>query len=410
MKSLQRAPGWSVVLAEGSPSERYGAQGRSGRGELGAALDALLQLPFVPERLPRGLGRLVLRGISSVLGRCYRHWHRDALDPFWREALDGLAAGLGLSKSQVYGLNAIELESSHFGFTPGCSSLGFAGSQTESGRPKLAYNHDFPPAFRPFAMIRRSDPTHGLRSLALTYPVLLGAVAGVNEAGLAVSLNHAFAADIRRRKPGRFLTMLLQECLERARSTQEAVDTVLRTETLSGGILTFVDASGDRAAIEISATRKSVRRPERNEVLWSVNQYFSKEMPAVEVPVGSLSRGVISGVDIHACNVSRSARLPRLLTRDKYGDRDIVNISSDHDGSSGNSLTVCRHDDPLSETLFNAILDPTTRTIDVCRGNPCRNRRETFHLTGEPSAVRSGARPSRSQGSTQRHGASSQSG
>ena len=371
---------------EGTPRERGEQQGEHARSLVGPAIAALATLPLFPGWMPAGARRGLVEAASAVAGRVYLARHRRLLDSrlggrnlAW---LSGMAATSGRAMHQLYGLNAFELESAHLGFSYGCTSLGLAGRHTTDGRPRLVYNHDFPPAFGPFLRVRRSRPREGLRSLALTYPTLVGAVAGVNEAGLALSYNQAYATDLSRSTPATFVTMVLQECLDRCRTVAEALEHVLATPVTNGAMVTLVDASGDRAVVEVSAGLRLVRRERDERILYSFNKYRLEETSAVEVPVGAVTTGIAAGYDVHRCNLTREKRFLE-MDQAPRDDAALFALMADHDDGLGNEDSICRHDDPMSETILSAILDPTAGTIGAIFGRACEGEPVTFALGDE---------------------------
>ncbi len=385
-----------ILDTAGDAEERAHQQGLALRPLLRDVTSALCALPFAPRWIPDPVLRAMVPGAIGLLGCAWLGWHRGHLASVGGgghlRSIRAAAAAAGVSAARLYGMNAVEVESSAFGFTMGCTSIALDAARTTSGHARLGYNHDFPPALGRFLRLRRSRPTDAFASVALAYAPLLGAVAGVNEHGLALTLNHAFATDVRRRAPGLFLTLLLQECLDRCRDVDEAARRIRDARVPSGGILTLVDAAGRAAAIERSATRAVERRPSPTRALASFNKYRAAVMEAVEIPLGARATGVFDGYDVHACNVSRARRFDDLVRRRgtdaRWSDDDLTAVLGDHDGGHGDSLTICRHRDPLSETLASAVFLPETRAVRVRRGNACGGGvDEIAVLSGERPAL-----------------------
>jgi len=383
---------WMEV--EGSARQRGEMQGAEARSLVRPALDALAGLPLFPRWLPMGSRRAMVAAASGIAGGLYLERHRQLLaarlggrNLAW---LEGMAATSGTAARTLYGINAFELESAHLGFSYGCTSLGLGGRHCADGRARLVYNHDFPPAFEPFLRIRRSRPRDGIASLALTYPTLVGAMAGLNEAGLAISYNQAYATDLTRRRPATFVTMVLQECLDRCGSVAEALDHILATPVTNGAMLTLVDRSGDRAVVEVSAGLRLVRREREQRVLYTFNKYRLEETSAVEIPVGAVTTGIAAGYDVHRCNLTRERRLLELdFFAEARNDEALLSLMADHDGGTGDEDTICRHSDPLSETIVSAILCPEAGTIRAVFGKPCSGlSATTFSWEGPSSASR----------------------
>ena len=369
---------------EGTAAERGKQQGAAARDQIGPSFEALAALPLFPRWLAAGARRWLVETASDAVGRYYLRRHRELLRARLAgrnlDWLEGMALGSGAPAHQLYGLNAFELESAHLGFSYGCTSLGLAGSHTTDGRVRLVYNHDFPPPFSRFLRIRRSRPSEGLASLAVTYPTLVGAVAGLNEAGLAMSYNQAYATDLARRPPATFVTMVLQECLDRCRSVGEALEHILATPVTNGAMLTLVDTAGDRAVVEMSAGLRLVRREREDRILYTFNKYRLAETSAVEVPVGAVTTGIAAGYDVHRCNLTRERRFLEMDQTRPRDDAALFALMADHDGGRGDEDTICRHDDPMSETILSAILDPGAGTIRAIFGRACTGEPTTFGL------------------------------
>ncbi len=108
-----------------------------------------------------------------------------------------------------------------------------------------------PDAHTPW-MLRRSRPEIGFQSLDLTLPWLPGAVAGVNECGVAAVLAP-------RPDPG-VASLLVQEVLQRFGELDSALDWCLKRPAWGGGLLMLCDAAGELAAVELVGKRRLVHR------------------------------------------------------------------------------------------------------------------------------------------------------
>jgi hypothetical protein len=274
----------------------------------------------------------------------------------------------------------------------GCTAVAISPRATDTGAAQIAYNHDFPPRFGRYNFARRNHASDGYASIALAYPIMIGSLAGVNERGLAVTLNHAFSTDYSG-KPGLLLTTLVQDCLDRCRTVGEAIELFEKTPITNGAILTFADESGERAAVERSCHKSRVRRTDST-VLVSFNKYRHPDMESVEVPVGAVSVGLIPGIPLHESNLRRQARWDDLIPSNpaRVGEDDVRRLMGDHEGGRGDSNTICRHGDELSETLWGALIDTKRRTIRVVFGHACSGPYVEHGIDGivqgEASAVR----------------------
>jgi hypothetical protein len=373
-----------VLDVQGGAEERGLAQGSAFRRWLATGIEALRSLPLAPSWLPARVHALAVRAALGGLGRYYLARHRGLLEE--RDGrgsgelamLRGLASGLGTAPSLVYGFNAFEIESAAPGHRLpglGCTALALGERHTAWGAPALVYNHDFPPSFAASLFVRRSSPALGHRSLSIAYPTLVGAIAGVNERGLAVSVNQAFGTDVRRSRPALFVTMLVAACLEKCANVEEAVSEVARTPVTNGALVTLVDAAGGRAVMELSGTRRLVRREPDERILHAFNKYRLPEMERLEVPIGAVTTGLAGGIDLHAANLSRERRYRAIVRHDHPHTRDDIRaLMGDHDRGAGDMGTLCAHGGAINETILSAILEPRARAMHVLFGRACEGR------------------------------------
>ncbi len=374
------------LRVEGDAYERGLQQAQAfGRKALNDARSALGRLSVFPGRVPQWMRAPLAWSLHGTFGRLYHLRHAPLLREHqggkFRRGLEGLAEGFGEPDWRMYGFAAFEAEASRFHYTLGCTSMAFAADATACGRPLLAYNHDFPPSFATFPFVRECVPDEGLPSVVVTYPPMLGAICGVNAAGLAVSLNHAWV----RRQPMQAalpISMLVQDVLDRCTSVEEAIAAARCVKVPNGSMMTLVDARGDRAAVELTPQGAFVRRS-RNPVLHTFNAYQTDGARRLEVPVGAICIAPVAGLDIHAANLARQARWEELGAAHRRGwtAEDIDALMGDH-GSDGKGCanTICRHDDDASITLLTARVDPVARTLVAGLGHACDARLRVFDV------------------------------
>lgn len=383
-----------LLRVEGDAYERGLQQARAcGAEAVTRARAALGQLSALPPRLPRFLRAPLAWGLLGTFGRLHHQRHGTTLKTHaggkFQRALEGLARGFDLPVWRMYGFAGFEIEASRFRYTLGCSSLAFAADATACGHPLLAYNHDFPPSFAPFPLVRESVPDDGFASVAITYATMPGAICGVNAAGLGVSLNHAWVRKLGS-APALPISMLVQDVLDRCASVEEAIAAARAVPVPNGSMMTVVDAAGDRAAIELTPAGAFVRRT-RHPVLHTFNAYQTDGARRLEVPIGAIGVGPIAGMDIHAPNLSRQARFDALgaVSRRGWTLGDIDALMGDHgEQGRGDGGTICRHDDAAAITLLTARVDPVERTLRAGLGLACEAKLRTF---GVPAALRSAA-------------------
>lgn len=383
-----------LLTVTGDAAERAYQQGVACRNQMTPAASSIGSLVVGPEWVGQRRHERWCSAALAAAGGYYLVRHRPALTrhaggKYWR-AQRSLAQGAAVSRPFMFGLGAVpELVGAQMGYTLGCTALALSPSITSSGGAQIVYNHDFPPRFGRYNFVRRNHPTDGYRSVCLTYPIMVGCLAGVNERGLALTLNHAFATDYHGHA-GILLSTLVQDCLDRCATVHEAVDLFTHAPVTNGAILTFADASGDRAAVERSCAASRTRRTDES-VLASFNKYRHPDMEKHEVPLGAVSSGLMSGIPLHESNVTRQRRYDELhpCPPTALDEAAIQRMMSDHDGRAGDSNTICRHGDELSETLWGAILDTQARTLRVVFGHTCSGPYVTYGIEAFSPASRS---------------------
>ena len=123
----------------------------------------------------------------------------------------------------------------------------------------VAKNFDSIPLVQPFFILRECRPRNGFRSLEFTVAPMVGAADGVNEKGLCITLDYAFATDAG--SPAPLITMVIAEALAKCASVNEAAAFIVRQPRWGAGMLMLADASGDLASVELTNTRSAIRRP-----------------------------------------------------------------------------------------------------------------------------------------------------
>lgn len=372
-----------LLVVKGSAFDRNYQQGRAFRHLLPKIIQAAASIPMFPSWLQSRIPQFIYRILIERGGKNFLVLHRpllenhsgvNLLDGVW-----GLAEGFGVSLATIYGLNSLEIISSKLPYTLGCSSLAFSARQTGRG-PLIAYNHDFPEALGNFLFVRQTLPQKGYASLNLTYPPLLGSIGGINERGLAVSLNHAYVTNVSDGS-ALLITLLVQQCLERCKNVLEALALIKKTPVPNGSMMTLLDGAGHRAVVELSPTKKIVRWGVGTELLVTFNKYKIPQMAAVEVPVGAIGRGPFAGHLIHEHSFKREERFAKIFKpKKKYAERHIHKLLSDHAQGRGGFGTICRHDPLTASTLCSVLFHPKEKNLQVIFGNPCKGKYKSYAL------------------------------
>jgi hypothetical protein len=374
----------------GSPIEMGRQQGEALRHAIADSRKTFLSLErfqlLRPRWVPMPMFEFMTRQKARTLVEppMRQHYPSQAL------YFDGLARGSGLGLGHLLLLASAELLLSKIEYTaapvPGACSA--AAVRTPEGLV-LHKNFDYPEAIRPYYLIRGCAPDQGYSTLEMTVAPLAGSVDGVNERGLAVIYDYAFCTDrVLHAVP---LTIVLNEMLRTCTTVNEALDFLSKRPRAGGALLMIADATESAASVELSNSRMSVRRLERDQpALTHSNHYQIPELQEVEIPRDAVysenNVKPLRGKRVHESSFARGARLEELFQKSMSAD-DVWKRMSDHNGGSGNENTVCRHGEYWETTCAIQIF-PAKGLMRFAWGKPCETKPSAVELR-EASAVTS---------------------
>ncbi len=266
------------------------------------------------------------------------------------------------------------------GLQAGCSAIAVTGPASVDGNARVMHNFDHVPVVQRFFIVRRSNPAGKLRSVEFTFAPLLGAVDGVNEAGLGVTCNYAYVADQLSAAPT--ITMLIARVLAEATSVSEAVQLIANQPRAGGGLLMLADAHGDVRSLEVSNSRVEARSAEEG-FLFHTNRLQCGAMSALEIGADAeydhRAPRLLRGRRIHeSADLRAEAIQSAVAGRFPLSLDDIHQILSGHaHGDSCNS--VCMHGDYWSTTACTQLL-PKERKIRVAFENTCQATLQEFEV------------------------------
>lgn len=361
----------AVHRFRGSPMEMGRQQGETLRHSIAASRRTLLSLERFQMLCPRWVPMPMFEFMSRQKARklveppLRQHYVNQAL------YYDGLARGSGVGLGNLLLLTSAEILLSRIDFAAACSA---AAVRTPDGIV-LHKNFDYPEPIRPYYFVRSCAPDQGFATLEFTVAPLAGAVDGVNERGLGVTYDYAFCTDpIRHNVP---LSIAINEMLRSCATLNEALDFLSKRPRSGGALLMIADASGAAASVELSNTRLSVRRLERDRAaLTHTNHYQIPELQEIEIPRDAVYSDhnveALRGRKVHESSFMRGARLERLFPEPVDAD-EVWKRMSDHNGTAGNDNTVCRHGDYWQTTAAVQVI-PAKGIIRFADGKPCENR------------------------------------
>lgn len=241
-----------------------------------------------------------------------------------------------------------------------CTGFMAGPGATTNGHWLLARNFDFEGgvAFDRDKVLRVHRSTGGRSYLSIGFAGMIGAVSGVNDAGIAVAINASGSSEPPR--PGTPMTLILREILETATTLDDA-ERILRERTgfVSENVL-VVDADHDRAAL-FEVTPRQVERIDVDGSLGVANHFRSpafRDDPTNQHRLATSTTG------------ARQARMDELLARHD-GELDLevaLDLLTDRQGKGDAALPAGhRHALDAHIATHGVAIDATTRTVRVSR-------------------------------------------
>ncbi|MEZ6067160.1 MAG: C45 family peptidase [Planctomycetaceae bacterium] len=382
------SPAIDVVLTD-SPFEQGLQQGRGFADRIGAAGDVVKRLEAFDLLRPGWMPRVVFAWLARR--KAYRGL-REVLPvaaPAQWERLRGIAEGSGVPLDHVCLLNALEpvlsdlTNSVTHGLNAGCSAIAVGADRTTARGPVVAHNFDYLPIIQPFYVLRDERPAEGLRSLVFSVAPLAGVVDGINEAGLAVSYNYAYATD--GGEPAVPLSMRLQEMLARCRNVGAAVAFLTSQPRWGGGLLMLADAEGAIVSLELTHRHHAVREGRPNAILTHSNRFCCGPTTEHEIDAeavyGSNSPAALRSQPVHRSSNRRNARLRELTEAAASLDLPgIATLMSDHGPDNAASAdTICMHSSYWHTTATLQLL-PAERRMRVAYAPTCAAKYVDFTI------------------------------
>jgi hypothetical protein len=244
---------WEVALS-GTPEELGAHQVALLRSEMLANESALWNEldNLVPSAVARFLifdiARLRFRNVDRLLSDRHRREIAAAASTF---APDPYSERIPSYQRMVY-LHSLYDVSLSFEHSPliGCTSFALDGEATEGGHSILARTFDFEAGeiFDTHKAVFLVHENGRVPYASVAWPGLIGAVTGMNEAGLALVVHGGRAREARNR--GEPLVHTMRDVLGEAHTTEEALRALAAREPMVSHIVMLVDAAGDFAVVE----------------------------------------------------------------------------------------------------------------------------------------------------------------
>jgi hypothetical protein len=226
-------------------------------------------------------------------------------------------------------------------------------------------------------IVARVRPTSGYAFIHTPWAGTQWGVRGMNEHGLSIG-----QASVRRgprtrpdapklavRRPLVLCYWVFRECLQRCRTTAEALEFIARYDFASNVVL--ADAQGDIAAVEAVPGHKVVRRPGAAGAVVCASAFASQEMIDVLAGAGFDHRAQA----LYGNAIVRHRRLEAMATAaaGRFSVDWLAALLRNHDGEPGTEL--CHQGNVCS-----TIAVPRERRFYVAARYPCRNEFRAYDI------------------------------
>jgi isopenicillin-N N-acyltransferase-like protein len=283
--------------------------------------------------------------------------------PEYVTEVKGTADAVGLEIEDIFPGLCEEIGDENYRYTRGCSDLIASNDVTADGSVLAAHNNDTSPATQDSVAIVHYQVDGEPEIVAVGYGGL-GISVGYNSAGISLTGNQVYSNDMRVGVP----RLLLVRKILAAKTLGEAIDAALLKERASNYNQVITDASGEIYSIEGSATDYAPLYS-TDGYLVHTNHYVAPWMRKFEFDFNR--NGIASSI----VRYNRSTRLLKKnlgrITVDKMKE-----FLSDHVNYPG---SICRHEKGI-KTTFSVIINLTTGTMHLARGNPCEVKYREYNF------------------------------
>lgn len=322
-------------------------------------LDLLFHFTKSPFRaaLVRQASLLYLFGLSDYLTEAERveilGLVEGSPDPF---------PELGNRYARITAYHAIHELSQRYAFDHplmACSAIAISSKRGKNGHAYLARNFDFEagPVFDRDKVILAVRPKEGFGFVSVSWAGMAGVVSGMNEHGLAITINAGASEDYRR--IGTPTGFLVRRALEQARNINEAIKVLTSSPTFVTDIISLADAGGNVAVLELTPSQFGIRE---GDIVASTNHLESTALVNDRV---SLKR------QVQTTTLPRRQRLESIVQRlpQKIGPEVLLEVLRDRKNTLGVPLPPGhRHSIDALIATHSIIFDATARKIWVSQG------------------------------------------
>lgn len=287
-------------------------------------------------------------------------YSRKYLPEYVAEA-EGAADALGLEIADLFPTLCEELWDENYRFTKGCSDLIASNDVTADGSVLAAHNNDTSPSTQELVTIIHYQVDGEPEIVAVGYGGL-GISVGYNSAGISLTGNQVDSTDMRVGVP----RLLLVRKILAARTIGQAIDAAILKERASNYNQMITDRNGEIYSIEGSATDYAPLYSTEG-YLVHTNHYLAPWMRKFEYDPHGITSSIV--------RYNRGFRLLK-NNRGRITVDLLKQFLSDHVNHPG---SICRHGNYV-KTTFSVIINLTTGTMLLARGNPCEVKYNEYRL------------------------------
>ena len=237
----------------------------------------------------------------------------------------------------------------------GCTSFAAWGRMTADGHLLVGRNFDFNPGkwFDENKIVIRVKPDRGLGFISVAWSGMAGAVSGINDARIAVTINGAQSAPPR--TIGTPVSLVMREVLQYARTLEEAVEIIKRSQVFVSDLYLVACGKTSRAVVvEKTPTKCAVRQAFGNSLVCA-NHFLTRELERDPDNLKYVAEGT---------TLDRYRRMTELV--DKFDGRLTPEVAAtilrDREVPGGNKIAYG------NEAAINPLIATHSVIIDVTAG------------------------------------------
>jgi isopenicillin-N N-acyltransferase-like protein len=272
--------------------------------------------------------------------------------PEYVEEIKGAADAAGIDLVDLFSEMCEEIYSRDY--LKGCSDLIASGDVTADGSVLAAHNNDTSPGIEKYTVAVHYQVEGEPEILAVGYGGL-GISVGFNSAGISLTGNEVSMNDLKLGVP----RLLLCRKILAQRTVADAIDAALFQPRASNYNQVIADANGEIYSIEGSATNYEAIYATEGYIVHT-NHYISPRMRSYEADPYDITSSIV-----------RYNRANRLMKNNK-GRISVEMLRTFLQDHVSYPKSICRHGKEV-KTTFSVIINLTTKTMLLARGNPCES-------------------------------------